>query len=131
MSLAILFVDDDADIRTIVSLSLSLDPGVALRVAASGAEALDVVAAGYVPDVAVLDVMMPGMDGLALLERLHAQPSTAQVPVIFMTAQARQGDIATYLDRGAIGVITKPFDPINLGSQVRTLLDRAPGANSR
>jgi len=121
-SLSVLYVDDDADIRTIVSLALSLDPTITLRVATSGAEALDVVAAGFVPDVAVLDVMMPGMDGLTLLDRLHALPVAAKVPVIFMTAQARQADIAAYQARGAIGVIVKPFDPIRLAACVREML---------
>lgn len=120
--LALLYVDDDADIRTVVSMALGLDPGITLQAAGSGAEVLTVLAAGYRPDAVVLDVMMPGMDGPALLERLRAWPATARVPVIFMTARGRQADIDFYTARGAAGVIVKPFDPLTLAAQVRAFL---------
>ena len=122
MPLALLYVDDDADIRTVVAMALSLDPGIVLQVAGSGDEALTLIAAGYRPDAIVLDVMMPGMDGPALLERLRVLPATATVPAIFMTARGRQADIDFYHARGAAGVIVKPFDPLTLATQVRALL---------
>ncbi|MEH3035890.1 MAG: response regulator [Sphingomonas adhaesiva] len=120
--LVLLYVDDDDDIRTVVTMALSLDPDIALRAAASGEEALTAVAAGFRPDAVVLDVMMPGMDGPALLERLRRLPPTAATPVIFMTARGRQADIDFYRARGAAGVIVKPFDPITLAQRVRALL---------
>ncbi|MEH3047320.1 response regulator [Sphingomonas adhaesiva] len=120
--LALLYVDDDDDIRTVVEMALALDADIALRVAASGAEALTAVAGGYRPDAIVLDVMMPGMDGPAVLERLRALPATATVPVIFMTARGRQADLDFYRARGAAGVIVKPFDPMTLPTQIRALL---------
>lgn len=128
--LSILFVDDDDDIREIVVLALSLDPAVTLRAMASAREALNMLAAGYRPDVALLDVMMPGMDGPTLLDQLGRLPATANIPVIFMTAKARQADVALYRARGATGVMTKPFDPMTLAADIRAVLadgDRPPG----
>ncbi len=120
--LVLLYVDDDDDIRTVVTLALSLDPAIALHVAASGQEALTAVAEGLYPDAIVLDVMMPGLDGPAVMERLRAMPAGATVPVIFMTARGRQADLDFYRARGAAGVIMKPFDPLTLAAEVRALL---------
>lgn len=125
--LKILYVDDDADIRAIVEMSLRLDPGIDVRLAASGAEALSLLGdEDWMPDVAVLDVMMPGMDGPTLMERLRAMPAFAKTPVLFMTARGRDPDIARYRERGANGVILKPFDPIQLAQHIRALVER-PG----
>ena len=120
--LRILYVDDDPDIRHIVALSLSLDPLIEARFAASGEEALAMLKSAALPDVAVLDVMMPEMGGLELLDRLRADPATADLPVLFMTARAREADVATYRARGARGVIVKPFDPLSLGAAIRERL---------
>ena len=120
--LRVLYVDDDPDIRHIVSLSLSLDPLIEARLAGSGEEALALLQERYRPDVAVLDVMMPGMDGLTLLDRMRANAATASIPVLFMTARARDADVAVYLDRGAAGVIVKPFDPLSLAEAIRDRL---------
>ncbi|PZU09813.1 response regulator [Sphingomonas sp.] len=123
MTLSVLYVDDDDDIRHVAALSLGLDPMLAVRVAASGREALEMIDAGWVPDVALLDVMMPGMDGMELLERLRARRETSAVPVLFMTARGRSADVADYKARGAVGVIVKPFDPLGLARQLRDVLD--------
>jgi two-component system, OmpR family, response regulator len=120
--LDILYVDDDADIRHIVTLALSLDRAIRLRVAASGEAALALLDGGEIPDVALLDVMMPGMTGPELHDRLRARADTAALPVIFMTAKASDGDRASYRTRGAIGTITKPFDPMRLAGEVRALV---------
>ncbi|WP_454885509.1 response regulator [Sphingomonas oryzagri] len=119
----ILCVDDDHDIRTIALMSLGLDPGMEVCSAASGAEALALLDAGdWRPDVALLDVMMPGMDGPTLLAQIRARPEISALPVIFMTARARQSDVDAYCALGANGVIVKPFDPIELARQVRALI---------
>jgi CheY-like chemotaxis protein len=123
--LSVLYVDDDPDIRHIVALSLSLDPLIEARFAGSGEEALAMLATGPRPDVAVLDVMMPEMDGLTLLERMRATPATATIPVLFMTARAREADVAAYIARGAMGVIVKPFDPLSLAAAIRERMDAA------
>jgi two-component system, OmpR family, response regulator len=124
--LHILYVDDDADIRTIVEMSLSLDPGIKLTVCGSGFEALALVDAELRPDVAVLDLMMPGMDGLELLDALRAREGLAHLPVIFITARGRQRDLDMLTERGALGIIVKPFDPMGLAQQVRSLLASSP-----
>ena len=120
--LQILCVDDEPDIRTIAVMAMELDGRLAVTAAGSGAEALALVEGGLAPDVALLDVMMPGMDGPELFARLRERADFADVPVIFMTAKARTDDITRYRDLGAIGVVVKPFDPLNLADEIRSLL---------
>jgi two-component system OmpR family response regulator len=121
--LHILCVDDDPDIRTIAVMALGLDPSMDVRSASSGTEALALLDdAGWRPDVVLLDVMMPGMDGPAVLATIRGRSDTAALPVIFMTARARKADVDAYRDIGAIGVIVKPFDPLALAGEVRALI---------
>jgi len=122
--LAVLYVDDDADIRTIVSLALSLDPTIALRVATSGAEALEVVTAGFVPDVALLDIMMPGMDGYETMRAIRAQSSFRSLPLIAVTAKAMKGDREKCLEAGATDYVSKPIDMDQLLAVLRVQLAR-------
>ena len=126
--LSVLYVDDDADIRHIVALSLRLDGAIDARFAASAEEALAALADAPLPDVALIDVMMPGMDGLALAAAMRAEAGTRDVPVVFVTARGREADIDAYRARGAAGVIVKPFDPLTLGAQIRAQLNPANGA---
>jgi CheY-like chemotaxis protein len=107
----VLVVDEDPDLRRIVELTLRAVASWQVLLAESGEEGL-VLAARERPDVILLDVMMPGMDGPTTLARLRAQPRTASVPVIFITAKAQKHETARYLDLGAAGVIQKPFDPL-------------------
>ena len=116
----ILYVDDEPDIREIAEIALGLDPAFDVRTAASGREALAVVE-DWVPDVALLDVMMPEMDGPALLERIRERPELAKLPVIFVTARAQRSELQNFRTLDAAGVIAKPFDPMTLASQVRTI----------
>ena len=117
----VLYVDDEPDIREIAALALGLDPEFTVTSCASGMDALQ-VAADDVPDVILLDVMMPVMDGPTTLQRLQHDPRTASVPVIFITARTQPQDVATFTALGAIGTIAKPFDPMQLAQQVRALL---------
>lgn len=117
----VLYVDDEPDIREIAEMSLSLDPDFEVRTAASGAEALELVAA-WRPDFVLLDVMMPGMDGPAVLAKLRADPGTARLPVAFVTARAQRSEIQNFATLDAVGVIAKPFDPVSLAAQVRALI---------
>jgi CheY-like chemotaxis protein len=122
-SLSILYVDDDPDIRTIVDMSLRLDPAIDLRMAASGEEALAMVDSGtWRPDVILLDVMMPGMTGPETLVELRRRERLADVPALFMTARGRPMEISEYAELGAAGTILKPFDPLHLAGQIRTLV---------
>lgn len=117
--LKVIYVDDEPDIRTIVEMALSLDPGLEVRIASTGREALDIVTGGFSPDIALLDLMMPEMSGLDVLSHLRAMPQYAALPILFVTASARQADVDRYLSQGADGVIVKPFDPLALAAKVR------------
>ncbi len=117
----VLLVDDDADLRRLGQMSLSKVAGWEVVVASSGEQALS-LARSELPDVALLDVSMPGMDGRAVLQTLRAEPATAPIPVVFITARALPDEIASLIAAGAAGVITKPFDVMKLPDQILALL---------
>ncbi|TMJ13715.1 MAG: response regulator [Alphaproteobacteria bacterium] len=117
----ILYVDDEADIREVAAMSLELDPELEVRTCASGAEAL-AEAASWHPNLILLDVMMPNMDGPTTLARLRDEPATAHVPVVFITARTQAQEVGGFIALGARGVIAKPFDPMVLARQVRDFL---------
>lgn len=117
-SLRVLHIDDEADIREVVAISLGLDPEFAVRGCASGEAGL-ADAAQYPPHIILLDVMMPVMDGPATLGQLRKNPQTADIPVVFMTARAQTRELDHFKSLGAIGVIPKPFDPMTLAASVR------------
>ncbi|MBA3032279.1 MAG: response regulator [Gammaproteobacteria bacterium] len=119
-TLKILYVDDEPDIRTIVQFALEDEVGLELKLCASGQEALDLLA-HYRPDLILLDVMMPGLDGPSTLQHLRALPGLAHVPVAFVTAKVQAQEVAGLKALGATAVIAKPFDPMSLPDQVRTL----------
>ena len=119
----VLYVEDDPDIRTVAQMALELVGGLRLRMCASGQEAL-AAAADCTPDLLLLDVMMPGMDGPSTLAELRKLPNTAATPAIFMTAKVQSAEVAYYKSLGALGVIAKPFDPMALAQQVRTLWEQ-------
>ncbi len=123
-ALRILHVDDEPDIREVVELSLGLDPDFLVRSCASGSEAL-ATAADWFPDMILCDVMMPGMDGPAMLARLRESPQTADTPVVFMTARAQTRELEHFKSLGAAGVIAKPFDPMALPVSVRRHMQSA------
>jgi CheY-like chemotaxis protein len=113
----VLYVDDEADIRQIAELALGLAKDLHVQVGASGEEAIQ-MARTRQPDLVLLDVMMPGLDGPGTLKRMRADDTTSHIPVIFVTAKAMPREVAMFLQMGAIGVIGKPFDPMQLGNQV-------------
>jgi CheY-like chemotaxis protein len=125
-TLRVLHVDDEPDIREVVEVSLSLDPDFETRSCGSGQEAL-AVAADWPPDVILLDVMMPVMDGPAMLTRLRDNEQTAEIPVVFMTARAQSSETVFFRSLGAAGVISKPFDPMTLAASVRAYVKPADG----
>ena len=120
--LQVLQVEDQDDIRDIVAISLSVDPSIQLKAAASGREALDLLSSGFQPHVILLDVMMPEIDGIETLSRLRGLPGHATTPVIFMTARTMDHERTLYMELGALGVIAKPFDPMTLARSVREIL---------
>jgi two-component system, OmpR family, response regulator len=121
----VLLVDDDDDIRTIGELALVEVGGMEVVLASSGPQALE-LAAREQPHVVLLDVMMPGMDGLTTFRRLRDDPATAAIPVVFVTAKVQRHEVQRYLDLGGLGVIGKPFDPMSLPDELRAILARAP-----
>jgi CheY-like chemotaxis protein len=120
----ILMVDDEPDIRRIGQLSLTAVGKWKVILAASGSTAVEVAEAEQ-PDLILLDVMMPDMDGPATLQALRAHPATAAIPVIFMTAKVQQAEVERYLRLGALGVISKPFNPMKLPEEIRRLTEAA------
>lgn len=118
----VLHVDDEPDIREVAEISLGLDANCECRSCGSGAEAL-VVAANWQPDLILMDVMMPVMDGPATLLRLRAATETATIPVVFMTARAQTREVDQFRAMGAAGVIPKPFDPMTLAATARHYLE--------
>jgi CheY-like chemotaxis protein len=123
---SVLYVDDEPDIREIAELALGLDGTLQVRTAASGVQALAVAGASP-PDLILLDVMMPDMDGPATLARLRADPQLASVPVVFITAKTLPAELVRFRELGAVDVISKPFDPMRLLEQVRLVWERTHG----
>jgi two-component system, OmpR family, response regulator len=117
----VLMVDDEPDIRTIGELCLGASGAWEVLSTGSGSEAL-VLARQHRPDVILLDARMPGMDGPATLSKLKEDEATREIPVVFMTAQVQRHEVDRYMSLGAIGVISKPFDPVRLPEDVRELV---------
>ena len=120
---SILYVEDDLHVRTTAKLVLEVLGKFDVRECRSGREALH-AARDYQPDLILLDVMMPELDGVETLALLRRMPHLAHVPALFVTAHTGAGDIARYLDAGAIGVIPKPLVPLRLTGQLYTLWDQ-------
>jgi len=116
----ILYVEDQPDIRLVAKMALEAVGGFTVIACASGPEALS-CAPGAMADLLLLDVMMPGMDGPGLLKSLREMPATANTPVIFMTAKVQASEVAHYMGLGALEVIAKPFDPMELSAQIRRI----------
>jgi two-component system OmpR family response regulator len=133
---SILYVEDDLDIQALVTLVLRSLGGFEVMACSSGSEAL-AAAEKLMPDLLLLDVMMPGRDGLATLSALRKLPNTMRTPAIFMTTKVRPSEVSHYHSVGAIGVIAKPFESMQLVQQVRRLWEEhtagqagAPSDNS-
>ena len=116
----VLVADDDADIRELVALRLER-AGYRVEKASDGLEAFD-RAVELVPDLIVLDVSMPGVDGFETSRRVRGDPRTAHVPVVFLTARTRDEDVLTGYARGGDGYVTKPFEPQELLDRVDALI---------
>ncbi len=122
----ILYVEDEPDIQTVARLALETVGGFTVEICSSGSEALD-KAPVFRPQLILLDVMMPVMDGPTTLRKLRELEQFSGTPVIFMTAKVQPGEIAGYKEMGAIDVIPKPFDPMALPSQVKAIWERCHG----
>ncbi|MGZ9098174.1 MAG: response regulator [Brevundimonas sp.] len=118
----ILHVDDDEGIRALTELAFSLGGHGTVRSAASGAEAIAALESGFRPDVILLDVMMPELDGPGVLARIRMLVGHEATPVIFMTAQTQEHELSRLIALGGIGVVIKPFDPLTLPDRVKGLV---------
>lgn len=116
-----LVIDDDDHIREVAQVSLEAVAGWRVSTAASGREGIELARAAQ-PDVIVLDVMMPDMDGPTTLACLRADAATRDVPVVFFTAKVHAFDRARLDALGSAGIVAKPFDPMLLAGKIATLL---------
>jgi len=123
----VLIIDDDADIRLIAGMSLARVGGMEVIEADGGLEGARKAREEH-PDVILLDMMMPTMDGTETLAVLRAQPATATTPVIFLTAKAAGAEVERITALGAAGVLIKPFDPRTLSDEVRALVKQSLGS---
>lgn len=114
----ILLVEDDPDIRMLASLVLVEMGKFRLDEAQNGTEALAYLANNAPPDLVLMDMMMPELDGITTLARMKANSKLNAIPVIFMTARVQAEEVESYILAGALGVITKPFDPMTLVAQI-------------
>ncbi|MCL1491995.1 MAG: response regulator [Pseudanabaena sp. Salubria-1] len=118
----ILIVDDEESIQTVVQFGIQMVTDWDVLIASSGPQGIK-TACDESPDAILLDVMMPDMDGIATFKALQADPQTAQIPVIFLTAKAQTSERRQFNDLGVSGVITKPFNSLDLPDQIVKMLD--------
>lgn len=121
----VLYVDDDPDICEIVQTTLCVLAGLEVRIAHSGSQAID-LAYDWRPDLILMDVMMPRLDGPATLREMRKHALLAGIPVAFLTAKVMPAEVARLIDLGAIGVLEKPFDPEHLCDDIKNLWDAVP-----
>lgn len=119
----ILYVEDEPDIQAVAKLALEQVGRFTLEVCSSGQEALD-KAASFSPQLILLDVMMPEMDGPTTLKKLRGINGLENIPAVFMTARVQPHEVQEYIDMGAVDVIAKPFDPMTLSSQIREIWEK-------
>lgn len=120
----VMYVEDDPDIRAIAEIALQDVGGFEALLCESGDMALKKTL-DFDPELILLDVMMPGMDGPSTLKALRQLDGMAEVPVIFMTARLQSSEIREYRELGAVGVIPKPFDPMTLSDKIFEILGHA------
>jgi CheY-like chemotaxis protein len=118
-----LYVEDEPDIQAIARMALERIGGFTVKVCSSGEEALQ-TAVDFAPDMILLDVMMPGMDGPTTLKALQGFPALVDVPMAFMTAKVQPSEIAHLKSLGVRDVIAKPFNPLTLAAQITAIWEQ-------
>ncbi|WP_426105240.1 response regulator [Massilia sp. TSP1-1-2] len=124
---SILYVEDDLHVRTTAKLVMEVIGKFDVRDCSSGREAL-LAARDFAPDLILLDVLMPELDGVTTLTMLRRMPHLAHVPALFVTGLTSEADIARYMDAGAIGVIPKPVLPMRLTGQLHSMWNKHEAA---
>jgi len=122
----IVYVEDEPDIQAVARVALQSVGGFEVEIYNSGTDAMDHIdeIKTFNPDVILLDVMMPGMDGPSTLAALRKVDQLSETPVIFMTAKVQPHEVADFKEMGALDVIPKPFDPMALSENIRTIWAR-------
>lgn len=120
----ILLIEDDPDIQRLLGLTLKLTAGAEVQAATEGQDGI-ALAQAWQPELILLDRMLPDMEGTAVLQTLKAEPTTATIPVIFLSARAGEHEILAAIGKGAVGYIVKPFDPMGLAAEIARILEAA------
>ena len=115
-----MYIEDEPDIRAVAEIALGQVGGFEIKICENGYEGIDVIH-NFNPQLVLLDVMMPVMDGPQILKKIHEMPEFQNTPVIFITAKAQTEEIDKLKKLGALDVITKPFNPMTLGNDIRTI----------
>lgn len=118
------YVEDEADIRLIAELALTQVGGLQLKMSDSGTTAIEDIDA-FQPQLILLDVMMPGMDGPATLKHIRKQTRFDKIPVVFLTAKVQANEVEELKSLGAHGVISKPFDPMKIADELKLLWEKS------
>lgn len=119
---SILLIDDEPNLAQVIAVCLESFKGWKVCVVHSGKEGLQVVEA-LKPDVILLDVMMPEMDGIEVLQNLQKNPAIRDIPVIFLTAKVQTSDREKFAELDIVGIVAKPFDPLKIADEIAQLLD--------
>ena len=119
----ILLAEDEPDIQEVARIALESVGGFVLKICESGQQAID-ASTEFEPDLLLLDVMMPGMDGPTAFQQIRKISGMESIPVIFMTAKVQAQEQAHYRDLGAMHVISKPFDPMQLSDTIRRVWEK-------
>ncbi len=116
----VLYIEDEEDIRLVAQIALEQIGGLTTKTCASGPEGLEAVDT-FVPELILLDVMMPGMDGPSVLGKLRQRHASNDIPVVFITAKVQPDEVHRFKEMGAEAVITKPFEPMTLAAQLQEI----------
>ena len=122
----IMHVEDDPSIQAVAKVALEVVGGFTVETCSGGEEALN----AFQPQLILLDVMMPGMDGPSTLKKMQADFDLSTIPVVFMTAKVQANEIESYKALGAADVVVKPFDPMTLSDQIRDIWQKLQGSES-
>lgn len=113
-------IDDEPDILEIVKASLEVGGNYKVATCSSGKEALDTIG-DVKPDLILLDMLIPAMDGVTIFGKLRSYSSLKTVPIVFITAMVQPKEVSSYIELGAAGVIMKPFDPMSLAAEIQSM----------
>lgn len=121
MARKVLYVDDNDAVRGVVEMCLAVSDELSVKTCSSGSEAID-ICVDWQPDLVMMDVMMPGIDGITAFKMLRERPETHDINLVFVTARVQKSEIEEYMELGASGVIEKPFTPMEIANQALSFM---------